>query len=150
MVERGEVVVLVLDLGTLDDREAETDADVLHAPADLRDEMQMSDRHRRVARERDVQAVLDQPAIELRGRQLRRPLLEQPLERLAHLVGLLAHRPALLGRQLADRAQRLGQLRLAAEVANPQLLQLGGRSGSAHGGLGLGAQLGQVSHEGRS
>ena len=37
----------------------------------------------------------------------------------------LPDRPALLGRQLADRAQRRGQLRLAAEVAHPQLLELG-------------------------
>ena len=66
---------------------------------------------------------------------------EQRLERLAHLVGLLADRPALLRRQLADRAQRLGQLGLAPEVAHAQLLELGRRAGGADGGLGLGAQL---------
>ncbi len=33
--------------------------------------------------------------------------------------------PALLGRQLADRAQHAGQLGLAAEVADAQLLELG-------------------------
>ena len=107
VVERREVVVLVLDLGALDDREAEPDAHVLHAPADLRDQVQVADRHGRVAGQRHVHAVLDQAAVQLGGLELRGAPLQQRLERLAHLVGLLADRAALLGRQLADRAQRL-------------------------------------------
>ena len=53
------------------------------------------------------------------------------LERHADLVRRLADRAALLRRQLADRAQRRGQLRLAAEVAHPQLLELGACSPAA-------------------
>ena len=67
-----------------------------------------------------------EPTVEL-GRAARPCARDQPLERLLDLVRLLADRPALLRRQLADRAQRAGQLRLAPEVADPQLLELRGR-----------------------
>ena len=82
---------------------------------------------RRVAGQRDVDAVLGQPRVELAGVELRRARLEQRLERLARLVGRLAHRPALLRRQVAHAAQQLGQLGLAPEEAHAQLLQLGRR-----------------------
>jgi hypothetical protein len=138
VVEGGEVVVLVLDLRPLHDREAEPDEDVLHPASDLRDQVEMAGQRRRVARHGHVDAVLGEPAVELRGLELGGALLEQHLERAPHLVGLLAERAALLGRQLADRAQRRGQLRLAAEVAHPQLLELSRRPGGADGRLGLG------------
>ena len=147
VVERGEVVVLVLDLRALEHREAEPDEDVLHLAPDLGDQVQAAGRLRRVARQRHVDAVLGQAAVELRGLELRGPLLEQLLERHAHLVGRLAHRPALLGRQLADRAQRRGQLGLAAEVAHPQLLELGrARRPRAMAASASAPQLVQVSH----
>ena len=88
--------------------------------------MQVAGRQRRVARQRHVDPVLGQAAVELVGFELPRAPLEQHLERAAHLVGLLADGAALLGRQLADGAQRRGQLGLPAEVAHPQLLELGG------------------------
>jgi hypothetical protein len=126
VVERGEVVVLVLDLGALQHREAQPDEDVLHPPADLGDQVQVTERDGRVARQRHVHPVLDQPPVQLGGRQLDGAPLQQRLERLADLVGLLAGRAALLRRQLADRTQRLGQLGLAPQVADAQLLQLRG------------------------
>ena len=124
VVERREVVVLVVDLRALEDGEAEPDEDVLHLAPDLRDQVEPAGRLRRVARERDVDPVLGEAAVELRCLELGRALREQLLERHPHLVGRLAHRPALLGRQLADRAERRGELRLAAEVAHAQLLEL--------------------------
>ena len=124
VVERGEVVVLVVDLGALDDRESEPDEDVLHLAPDLRDEVQAAAGLRRVAGERDVDAVLGEAAVELGRLELGGPLGEQALERHAHLVGRLADGPALLGRQLADRAERRRELGLAAEVAHTQLLEL--------------------------
>ena len=92
---------------------------------DLGDEVQAADRLRRVAGQRHVDAVLGQAAVELRASSSAVRRSSSCLERHAHLVGRLADRPALLGRQLADRAQRRGQLGLAAEVADPQLLELG-------------------------
>ena len=58
--------------------------------------MEVAGRHGRVAR-RARHAVLDEAPVELGGLQLRRPASEERLERFAHLVGLLADRPALLG-----------------------------------------------------
>ena len=92
MVERGEVVVVELDLGALEHREAEPHEDVLHPAPDLRDQVEVAHRERRVAGERHVDAVLGEPALKLRRAQLRVPGLDQPLERPAHLVGPLAHR----------------------------------------------------------
>ena len=61
--------------------------------------------------------------------------------RLARLVGRLADRAALLGRELGDAAQQVGQLGLAPEEAHAQLLQRRRIAGTADGRLGLGAQL---------
>ena len=146
MVERSEVVVLVFDLGAFEHREPETNADILHPPPNLGDEMQVTGRLGRIAGQRHIQSVLAQALVQLGRLELGRAALEQALQRLAHAVGLLAHRPALLGRQLADRAQRGGQLGLAPEVAHAQLLELGGRTGRADGVLGLGLELLQLRH----
>ena len=91
----GEVVVLVLDLGALEDREAEPDEDVLHLAPDLRDQVEAAGRLRRVAGKRHVDAVLGEAPVELRCLELGGALREQLLERHPHLVGRLAHRPAL-------------------------------------------------------
>ena len=102
---------------------------------------------RRVAGQRHVDAVLGQAAVELGRLELRGALLEQRLERLAHLVGGLADRAALLGRQLADRAQRRGQLGLAARgsgPAAPRARRRGRRRAIAASASR--AQLVQVSH----
>ena len=79
------------------------------------------DRQRRVAGQRHVDAVLGQPRCRARRASSSAVRsLEQRLERLAHLVGLPCPTgPALLGRQLADRAQRGGQLGLAARGSAP-------------------------------
>jgi hypothetical protein len=119
VVQRGEVVVLVVDLRALENREPEPDEDVLHLPPDLRDEVQPPRRQRRVAGQRDVDPVLGQSAVELRRLELGGPLLEQPLERHPHLVRSLPDRPALLGRQLADRPERGRELRLPPQVTHP-------------------------------
>jgi hypothetical protein len=102
----GEVVVLVVDLRALEHGEAEPDEDVLHLAPDLRDEVEPARRQRRVARERDVDPVLGEAPVELRCLELGGALREQLLERHPHLVGGLAHRPALVRRQLPDRAER--------------------------------------------
>ena len=72
VVERVEVVVDGLDLGPLDDREAEAEEDVLELAARGREHVQAPDRLRRRARQRDVDAVVREPLLELGARELRR------------------------------------------------------------------------------
>jgi hypothetical protein len=146
MVERREVVVLVVDLRALEHGEAEPDEDVLHLAPDLRDEVQPAGRLRRVARQRDVDPVLREAPVELRRLELGGALREHALERDAHLVGGLADGAALLRRQLADGAEGRRQLGLPSEVAHPQLLELLGAARFANRALGLAPELGQVSH----
>ena len=77
--------------------------------ADLRYQVQVARPAGRVAGLRHVDTVLGQAALELRRAELSSPSPRSGLERPAHLVRALPHRSALLGRQLADRAQHLGQ-----------------------------------------
>src|SRR3954454_2140401 len=140
VVERVEVVVDEVDLGALDAREAEAEEHVLDLAPRLRDEVEAADRLGRLARERDVDAVLRQLRIELRCLELLGALLDELLERLARLVGGAADGAALLGRELCDAAQEVRQLGLAAEVADAQLLERLARAGPGDGLLGLGAQ----------
>jgi hypothetical protein len=150
MVQRCEVVVLVIDLRALDDLEPEPDEDVLHLAPDLRDEMQAPGRPRRVAGKRHVDPVLGEPAVQLGRLQLRGALREQLLQRHANLVGRLPHRPALVGRQLADRPERRRELGPPPEVAHTQLLELGGGVRITNRSLSLRAELVQVRHRGPS
>ncbi len=70
-----------------------------------RDQVQAPDRRQRRPGERDVDAVLPETGLELaRGERLGLAL-ERRLELPAGLVGGLADRAALLGRQLGDTAQ---------------------------------------------
>ena len=104
VVERGEVVVVVLDLGALDDREAEPDEDVLHLAPDLRDQVQVADRHaagRRAASRRRGPRPGRRSSSAASSSAVRS--LEQRLQRLAHLVGLLA-RPGRAARPAARRS----------------------------------------------
>jgi hypothetical protein len=141
VVERGEVVVLVLDLGTLQHGEPEPHEDVLELAPDLRDQVEMAGRQRRVAGQGHVDAVGGEPRVELLRIEPLGALGQQPLERLLDRVRALAHRTALLRRQLADRAQRLRQLGLAPQVAHAQILELGAAPGAGDGSLGLPPQL---------
>ena len=141
VVERVEVVVDGLDLGALHDREAEPEEDVLELAPRRRQHVQPADRLRRRAGQRHVDGVLAQTGLELAAGELPGARLDQRLERLARLVCRLADGRPLLGRQRGDLAQHPRQLRLAPEVAHPQLLELraGGRGGDRP--LGLLAQL---------
>ena len=119
VVERVEVVEDGLDLGALEDVEAEADEDVLDLAPGRVSRCRRPDRLRRVAGQRDVDAVGDEPRVELGGARARPARLDRASSAAAGLVGGLAHRAALLGRQLGDAAQEVGQLGLAAEVAGP-------------------------------
>src|SRR3954454_9608570 len=118
VVERVEVVVDEVDLGALHAREAEAQEDVLDLAPRLGDEVQAADRLRRLAGQRDVDAVLREAGIELGCPQLGRALLDELLERLARLVGGAPDDAALLGRELGDAPEEVRQLGLAAEVTD--------------------------------
>ena len=67
--------------------------------------------------------------------------MHRGLERLSGGVGGLADGAALLGRQLGDAAQQVGQLGLAAEVADPDLLERVGVGGRVDRGARLALEL---------
>jgi hypothetical protein len=124
VVERGEVVVVVLDLGPLHHPVAEADHHVLDPACGAGDQVGVPDRPGRRARQGDVDPVLGEPRFQLAGTERLATGLDQRLELLASFVGASADRAPFLRRQLGDPAQDRGQLSLAAEVADPQLLQL--------------------------
>ena len=137
VVERGEVVVVVLDLGPLDHPVAEADHHVLDLPRRAGDQVQVPGRARRRAGQGDVDPVARQPRSSSARVELGGAPLEQLLQRLARPVGAAADlAPFLLG-QLGDAAQDRRQLGFAAEVADPQLLQLGGARRGLDRGRGL-------------
>ena len=76
-VQRGEVVVVVLDLRALRDAEAKPEEDVLDLPPRLRDQVKVPERRRRVARQRHVDAVAGEPGVELGGLEGRGPLAQE-------------------------------------------------------------------------
>jgi hypothetical protein len=124
VVQRGEVVEVELDLRALEHAEAEAHEHVLDLPPGLRDEVQRSERRRRVARHGHVHAIRGQPAVELLRLERRGALGQQRRELGAGLVGLAAHPSALLGRKVADRALEHGQRSLATEEPHPDVLDL--------------------------
>ena len=133
VVERVEVVVDRLDLGAVEHAEAEAEEDVLDLAPGLRDEVVAPDRLGRVAGEGDVDAVLAEPAFELAGLELGMAGRDRLLELAAQLVGRLADTTALLGRQVGDAAQQVGQLGLAPEPLHAHLLERAGGGGRGDG-----------------
>ena len=125
VVERVEVVVDEVALRALDDGEAEAEEHVLDLAPGGGDQVQAADRRDRAAGERDVDDVRGEPLLELRGLELAAARLDRALERAARLVGGAADRAALLRRQVGNVAEQVRQLGLAAEVADPHLLERG-------------------------
>ena len=122
-VERVEVVVGGLDLRSLGDVEAQADEHVLHLAPRLGDQVQAPGRRERVGRQRHVDAVLHQAQLELARCQRLLARRDGGFERLAGGVGGLADGATLLGRELRDTPQQIGQLGLAAQVADPDVLK---------------------------
>jgi hypothetical protein len=101
----------------------------------------VADRDGRVARQSDVGPVLLEPRAELRRLEPRRALLDQPLECLPGLVGLLADLGAQGGLQLRDRAENLSEFGLAAQVGDAEILERLGRVARLDCAARLGGQL---------
>ncbi len=141
VVERGEVVVVVLDLGALQDPVSEADHHVLDLAGRAGDQVQVPGRGRGRPGQGDVDPILGEAALELGRVEVGGAGLEQRLERLAGAVGAASDRPPLLLGEARDPAQDRGQLGFAAEVADPQLLELGGAPRGLDRGGGLGSYL---------
>ncbi len=145
VVEGGEVVVVVLDLGALHDPVAEarrrrprSRAGSASAGAGGRPRRAASPAASRRSRS------VGQPRLELAGLELATARFE-----LSASIALRGPRcrpcrpaPRSAGSSSPIPRRIVGQLRLAAEVADPQLLELGGRTGGGDRRLGLGADLG--------
>ena len=129
MIERGEVVVVQLDLGSLHHPVAEADEDVLDLALGSDQRVLCPDRNGRSPGQRDVDRTLRQLGAQLAGVELGGPRLEQSLQLAACLVAGLAHRTPLLLGEVGDAAQDLGELGLPAQEADTELLQLVGGGG---------------------
>ncbi len=119
-VERVEVVVGRLDLAAVDDLVAEAEEDVLHLAPDLGDQVQVPARAR-LARQRDVEHLLGEPAVELGALELGLALGDRLLQALTQRVEDAA------GLGVANLPQCLLQLALAAQVADARLVEVAER-----------------------
>ena len=128
-----EVVLGRLDLAVVADLVAEAEEGVLDLAPRLRDRVQVPERER-VAGEGDVDDLLGERTVELRALELCAASLERALEPVADAV---QRHPALA---IADLAESLRELALAAEVADARLLELGGGRGACDRALCLGFQ----------
>ena len=137
VVEGGEVVVVVLDLRPFGDPVAEPDHDVLDQPRGAGDQVRVADRARRRPGQGDVDPVARPAAAPARRRRARpRAAPAAPPAPCGPCWRRRRPRP-VPRRQLGDPAQDRGQLGFAAEVADPQLLQLGARGGGLDRRRGL-------------
>ena len=141
-VEGVEVVARRLHLAAVDDPVAEPEEDVLDLAPDLGDQVQPA-AGVAAGGQRDVDALGRQPRIELRPRQLGLAGVDRGLEPLAH--GVQRH-PGLA---VAHLAQRLLDRALAAQVLDPDGLDLGRRRGCRSGGKSFAFECGGV-HDGRA
>src|SRR3954454_19013035 len=141
MVESREVVVVELDLRALHDPVAEAAEDVLDLAHRANQEVPRPHRDGRGAGQGDVHGVGGQAGFEAGSLERIEAMLEERLELLAGDVRGLPDGAALLGGKVPDAPQYLSQLRLPAQVADPQLLELGGVRRGLDGLLGLTGQL---------
>ena len=142
VVERVEVVVDRLDLGPLGDREAQADEDVLDLAARLGEQVQPADGLRRVAGQRDVDAVGGQARVELGGLQ-RRPARASTSASSAWRAWLAAlpTLPRSSGASSATPRSRLGSSALRPRWRTRASSSCGRRRRRGDLRLGLGAQL---------
>ena len=124
-VEGIEVVVSRLDLAAVDDRIAEAEEDVLELPPDLRDQVQVATANRG-ARDRDVDALLGEAAVELELSEFFLAHADGHLERLAEPVELHS------GVAVANFSKRELELALTPEVLDSHAVQVFGRGCFSH------------------
>ena len=133
-----EVVVIVLHLGTLLNREAQTDEDVLQVALNQVQRMDVTHLGGG-AGHGDVQLLLLQTALQSLGGQGLLAGVHGGLNVGAHLVGDLTHNGTLLGGQLTHTAQDGGQLALLTQILDAKGLQI--RAVGGDGGQSLASDL---------
>ncbi len=143
-VQRVEVVRGRLDLRALRHGEAQSDEHVLDLAAHLRDQVQVAGRPRRRARKGDIDAVLEQPPLELGAGKRLEAGLDQRREGLARRVRGRADCAPLLGRQLGHASQQLRKLCTPAQVMHAQPLEGSGVRRGSHRRLAFGRDLGDT------
>src|SRR6266516_230718 len=122
-----EVVLDGLDLRVVPDLVAEAEERVLDDAADLGDRVQMADRQV-LAGQRDVDNLVAEAAVELLVLEQLLALGDGGLEALADAIQEHA------GLSVADAAERLGELALAAQVADARVIELHGAARSGDRG----------------
>ena len=119
-VERFEVVVVVLRLGSLQNLEPETSEDLFDLFPKDRERMAMA-HGGRTARQRDI----DRAGRRARGGKLRATRRDRPGDLVLEGVGITAEgRPLVSGRRSDGLEQRGDRTALAAEVAVPEGLEV--------------------------
>ena len=124
-VQQLEVVLLGLDLRTLEDLEAVRVEDLAHVAHERHDRVEVTDRHR-PPRRAHVERLVRQARIVVRTGQGGLARLDGGLQLAANLVGQLPERGTLRGR---DRSELLEQLRQAPRPAEQLVAQLAQRVG---------------------
>ena len=145
-IEQGEVVVIQLDLRPVKHGESHADQRVANQAVGLRHRVQAAKRRGNSARRGDVQRFLGKTALfgdfTQRGAFFRNNRLQRTLD----LVGKGADACALLARELAHRAQNVGQRTVAPEHIHQGLLEIFGRLAIAELCFGFLAQLRERLH----
>ena len=119
VVQGGEVVVVVLDLGALEHAVAQPDEDVLDLAPRARDQVQVPGADRRAPGEGHVERAGREALSSSAPSSSAAPGLERLLDGRARLVGGLADGAALVGRQLADAPQDPRSARTCARAGAP-------------------------------
>src|SRR3989454_5315761 len=132
-VQRLEVEVVGLDLGPLDDREAEAGEDRDDLVVDAREGVERA-AGRAPPRQREIEPLARARGAALRLERPRQTRVQEGLELALGRVRRGADARPLFGREGAERAEELGQDALAAEEPDADLLKLGG---GLRGGDGL-------------
>jgi hypothetical protein len=107
LIERGEVVVVALDLGTVCDFEPDRMENRLDALERAGDRVQRADASS-PARQRHVERFFLETRFELLVLDRFAPRAQRLFELVLRFVEAHAHRGALLGRKLAERLAKLG------------------------------------------
>jgi hypothetical protein len=129
-VEELEVVLLGLDLRTLEDFEAVGVEDLAQVANRGEDRVEMADADR-PARRAHIDRLARESRVEVAGTQLLEPAPDRRLELVADLVGALTDGPALVDGNRSELAQDRGQATRAAKQLVAQGIDVcrGGRAG---------------------
>ena len=129
VIQRGEVVEVVLDLGAFHHPVTEADHYVLDQSPRPGDRVEVSDRTGRGSGQGHIDPVIDQSGIELCRSKFGATLFDLRLESLSGPVGSPTYGPTLGRFKVSDSPEDLSQFGLASEPGDPDLFEFSRRSG---------------------